>query len=527
MIRRRALLPWLLLTPLLLTACGASIERGSTLRYGLTLAPSGIDPHLNASSELTIPLGSVYDTLIFQDPASGAFVPGLATSWTISADGLVYTFELRDDVVFHDGTPFNAEAVRANLDFITNPDHHSQKALYLLGPLERVEVLDDFRVALHLKQPYAPLLDALSQVYLGMASPKALETWGPQDYGFHQVGSGPYVFVEYVPNDHLTLHANPEYAWAPSVYKHKTPAIETIEFRFYEDPPTRALALQSGEVDVIGEVPARDAARLTEGEGFVLHPIAIPGQPTQYLFNTRLAPTDDLRVRQALLHAVDRMAITRTVYGEQSPQADGPLSANTAGYAPSFASFTQDLDAAAALLDSAGWTRASAESLRMRDGQPLTLRIVAPNWGSNPEVAQLLAAAWRSLGAQVELEVAPGFGPLKEAQAAGNYHAIGVNFFGHDPDLLRAFYRSDGLYNWAGLADPELDALLDQGSAFIGTEAERSALYARVADRLADQAVLLPIRDYVNLVVARDSLDGLSFSSQGWNPFLIDLRLRP
>jgi peptide/nickel transport system substrate-binding protein len=525
--RRSRAAACLSLLSLLLAACGATIERGSVLRYGLTLAPSGIDPHLNASSELTIPLGSVYDTLIFQDPAGGAFVPGLARSWTISDDGLVYTFSLRDDVVFHDGTPFNAEAVRANLDYITDPDHHSQKALYLLGPLERVEVLDESTVALHLRQPYAPLLDALSQVYLGMASPKALDAWGPQDYGFHQVGTGPYTFVEYVPNDHLTLRANPAYAWAPSIYRNLRPAIETIEFRFYEDAATRALALESGEIDVIGEVPARDAARLVDGGGFTLRPVPIPGQPTQFLFNTRLTPTDDLRVRQALLLAVDRPAITLAVYGKESPPANGPVSATTAGYAPSFASFAYDPDAAAALLDEAGWTRDDPSALRLRDGQPLRLRIVSPTWGSNPEAAQLIAAAWRALGAQVDLDVAPGFGPLKEAQAAGAYHAIGVNFFGHDPDLLRAFYRSDGLYNWANLADPELDSLLDQGAAFVGTEAERDAVYDRIAGRLAEEAVLLPIRDYVNLVVARDTVDGLAFSSQGWNPFLVDLRLRP
>jgi len=526
-IRRLCLISGLLFVSMLQAACGPAIEPGSSLHYGLTLAPSGIDPHLNASSELTIPLGSVYDTLVFQDPSSGAFVPGLASSWTISADGKHYTFDLRRDVTFQDGTPFNAESVRANLEYITNPDHHSQKALFLLGPLDRVQVVDEYTVALHLRQPYAPLLDSLSQVYLGMASPTALETWGPQDYGFHQVGTGPYAFVEYVPNDHLTLRANPAYAWAPAIYQHKKPSIETIVFRFYEDPATRALALQSGEVDIIGEVPARDAVRLVEGGGYVLHPVPIPGQPTQYLLNTRRAPTNDLRVRQALLRSVDRLALTRTVFGDESPMADGPLSANTAGYFPAFAPFHQEIDAASALLDAAGWQRATSDSARMRNGQPLALRLVAPNWGSNPEVAELVAAAWRGLGAQVELEVAPGFGPLKEAQAAGDYNAIGVNFFGHDPDLLRAFYRSDGLYNWAGLADPELDGLLDQGAAFVGPDSERTALYARVAERLADQAVLLPIRDYVNLVVARGTLDGLSFSSQGWNPFLIDLRLRP
>jgi peptide/nickel transport system substrate-binding protein len=117
-------------------SCAKTEENELSIIYGLTLAPSGIDPHINASAELGIPLSSVYDTLVFQDPDNGAFIPGLAESWTISSDGLVYTFKLREDVKFHDGTAFNAKAVDANLQYILNPDHVSQKAIMMLGPIE-------------------------------------------------------------------------------------------------------------------------------------------------------------------------------------------------------------------------------------------------------------------------------------------------------------------------------------------------------------------------------------------------------
>ncbi len=148
----------------------ASPPRGQ-VRYGLTLAPSGIDPHVNASSELGIPLTSVYDTLVYLDPETNGFVPGLAERWEISDDGMEYTFFLRKGVTFHDGTPFNAEAVSFNFDRITSSDLKSQKALFMLGPYDQTEVVDESTVRILLKQPYAPLLDSLSQVYLGMASP--------------------------------------------------------------------------------------------------------------------------------------------------------------------------------------------------------------------------------------------------------------------------------------------------------------------------------------------------------------------
>lgn len=510
-----------------LAACSKSIRGDAPVVYGLTLAPSGIDPHLNASSELTIPLRSVYDTLIFQDPESGAFVPGLAERWEVSTDGLTYTFFLRRDVVFHDSTPFDAEAVRANLEYTLNPDNHSQKARFMLGPLDEIQVLDEYTIALHLQEPYAPLLDSLAQSYLGLASPKALEDWGPSDYQFHQVGTGPYRFVEYIPNDHLTLEANSDYEWGPSIYQHPKAEIQTIIFRFYEDPATRALALESGEVDVIGEIPQQDAARLTTEERFEVHAVPIPGQPLQYMFNTLRPPTDDLRVRRALVMAVDRPSVVSTIFGPYSPVSEGPLSSNTLGFTPDFPYPGFDRSQAGDLLDQAGWIDQDGDGLRSRAGEPLALTLVVPPWGSNSDVGQLVAAAWEAVGANVRLEVAPGFGPLKEAQSAGEYHAIGINFFGADPDLLRSFYASDGLYSWTGHKNEALDLLLERGAHEWLDSETRLGLYAKVFEHIRDECLLLPVRDYVNLVVSNRRVSNLRFSSQGWSPLLIDLSLEP
>ncbi len=517
----------LALAALLFSACSPAPSGGTSLAYGLTLAPTGIDPHINASSELGIPLSSVYDTLVFQDPETGQFVPGLAEKWSISPDGRTYTFALRRGVRFHDGTPFNAAAVAANFDYVLDPDHHSQKAILLLGPTDSVQVIDDYTVAVHLKAPFAPLLDSLSQVYLGMASPTALAKWGPSDYQFHQVGTGPYRFVEYVPNDHLTLAANPDYAWAPSVYRQPRAAIGTIIFRFYVDSATRALALENGQVDILGEIPPNDAQRLTQTDRFRLYPVAISGQPLEYFFNTRLAPTDDVRVRRALTLGVDRAAIVKTVFGSYSPVAQGPLAANSLGFTAKFAFPAYDQAAAEQLLDDAGFAKDPASGERHRNGTPLSLHIVAPDWGSNPEVAQLIQADWKSLGARVSLEIAAGFGQLKSAQQKGAYNAIGLNFFGTDPDLLRPFFASDGIYNWTGLKDPSIDSLLSLAAQSTLDPAARMDAYATLAQKVREEALLLPIRDYVDLVVANNRVQGLRFSAQGWFPFLIDLRLEP
>jgi peptide/nickel transport system substrate-binding protein len=508
----------LLAALVLIAACGRDPAL-ETLNYGLTLSPTGIDPHLNASVELGIPLSSVYDTLVYRDPESGAFVPGLASGWSISADQLTYTFTLRDDVTFHDGEPFDAESVKANIDYVLDPDHNSQKAAAMLGPLSEVRVLGPDEVAFVLERPFTPLLDSLSQVYLGMASPTALAAWGPGEYQFHQVGSGPYRFVEYLPDDHLTLERNPAYDWAPTIYRASEAEIETITFRFYEDPPTRALALESGAVDIIGELPPTDVGRLERKVEFAVQRVEIPGQPLQFLFNTQLPPTDDLRVREALVLAVDRNAIVGTVFGGYSPTAGGPLAGAIFDDVDQPALPGFDPERARSLLVEAGWGPGP-------DSRPLELKLVAPNWGSNPEVAQLVAAAWESIGAQVTLEVAAGFGPLTQARAEGDYHAIGMNSFGTDPDLLRAFFDSRGFFNWSGVQDPVLDDLLTQASAEPGFDA-RTELYSEVARLVSEQWLILPVRDYVNLVGHSQRVDGLRFSAQGWFPLLIELRLRP
>lgn len=509
----------------LMSACQPLADTRSTLKYGLTLAPSGIDPHLNASAELGIPLSSVYDTLVFLDPANGEFVPGLAERWEISSDGLMYTFYLRKNVRFHDGTPFNAQAVQDNINYTLDPENHSQKAAAMLGPLKQTEILGEYTISFMLDVPFAPLLDSLAQVYLGMASPTALDQWGTSEYQFHQVGTGPYRFVEYIPNDHITLERNPDYAWAPTIYDNAKASVERIVFFFYEDAASRALALERREVDVMGEIPPYEADRLASSADFSLSPIAIPGQPLQYFFNTSRSPTADLRVRQAMLLAVDKDSIVLTVFGGHSPISNNPLSQAGFGMISELPPSAYNPEEARKLLEEAGWILEGQEPYRKRDGEPLVIKFVAPPWGSNSEVAQLVKVGWENIGIDVKLTIAPGFGALKEIQSSGDYHAIGINFFGTDPDLLRSFYGSEGFYNWTGFSDAEIDQLLNEAAHTTLAPSHRADLYNQIVQAIADNALVLPIRDYVNLIIAHQRVEGLKFSAQGWFPNLIDVQL--
>ena len=517
--RRFLLLPVLLAG--LLASCGP--RPGGRIVYGLTLAPSGIDPHVNASSELGIPLTSVYDTLVYQDPETREFVPGLAERWEVSDDGLIYTFYLKEGVKFHDGTPFNAEAVRFNLERIVSPDLASQKARFMLGPYERTEVVDEYTVRIVLSEPFAPLLDSLSQVYLGMASPTAVEKWG-DEYQLHQVGTGPFVFVEYVPNDHLLLRRNPDYAWGPPVYQHKTAQLDEIEFRFFTDPATRSPALETGEADVMGEIPPQDAARLEESPDFRIEAVSLPGASLMMFMNTNRPPLDDIRVRQALLYGTDREAVVSTIFRNTSPVAYGPLAAVTLGYDPAVQQYyPYDPEKAAALLEEAGWTDSDGDGVRDRDGESLVLDMVLMGWGYMPEIGQLLAAQWAELGVAVESRVV-SYPEALEIGGSGDHHLIPFTLSGSDPDILRKFFHSQALFNWSLVEDAEMDEWLEE-AARSSDLASRIALYSRVQQRVMDQALVIPIRDYVNLNGVNNRVQGLRFDARGWFPWLIDVSL--
>jgi peptide/nickel transport system substrate-binding protein len=503
-------------------AAAGTPQSGGTLRYGLTLPVSGIDPHINANSELGIALSSVYDTLVAQ-AQDGTFHPDLAQSWIISSDGLTYTFKLRQDVTFQDGTPFNAAAVVRNLQRIANPATQSQKAVFMLGPFDHAEAVDNYTVKIVMKQPYAPLLDSLSQVYLGMASPTALDKWGDQ-YQFHQVGTGPFRMVSYQQGQSLVLERNPDYHWAPDIRQHQGPAyLDRIEFHFYADAATRLPALLSGQADVMGEIPAQDAAQLTSNPAYRLMPVAVPGQPVLFYLNTALPPLDDVHVRQALLYGADRAALVKAVFGPTSPVAFGPLAAVTRGADKSLAGmYPYDPQKAAGLLASAGWTR-GADGILAKNGQRLVLKGVLQSWGDLSKIGAILQAQWKTLGIDLQLETM-SYPAALEAGRKGTYHLYPSVNSGTDPDLLRPYFISSdiGGVNWSRVNDPQLDAWFKQ-AAELTDWSQRLPLYTKIQQTIMQQAWVLPIRDQVNLNASSTRVQGLTYDVQGWWPVLYDV----
>jgi peptide/nickel transport system substrate-binding protein len=407
-----------------------------------------------------------------------------------------------------------------------NPATKSQRALALLGPYDHYKVVDAKTIQIVLKSPYTPLLDGLAQINTAIASPQALQKYDLTQYQYHQVGTGPFIMVDYVPGDHFTVRRNPNYTWGPKFYLPTVPqSVDEIDFKFFADPATRAAALESGAANIIGELSPTDAILFTGNSQLRLYPQAIPGESLQFLFNTTFAPTDKVDFRRTLLTATNRTGLVDSLFQQFSPTAYGPLSANMPFFEPKVNSL-YPFDATAAQVDfrKLGYGIDSTSNMLTLGGNRLHLIMVVPAWGFAPEVAALLQRQWHDQGIELEIKEVPNLAGLDDIVKSGKYNLIAYEDFGLDPDLLSTIFRSDGLNNWSHYANADMDNWLITGRQASDT-ATRQNMYTAVEVNAMDQALTLPIRDYVNLNGASAAINGLAFDAYGWYPLLPNLTI--
>jgi peptide/nickel transport system substrate-binding protein len=506
------------------TPAPTPLPTGGELIVGCSLEPETIDPHVQDRGARCGILRAIYDTLLAKSP-EGELLPWLATSWEVSEDGLHYTFELRDDVKFHDDTPFNAEAVCFNFDRIVDPATESRSTVRFLGPYDSCEVVDEFTAQVNLKEPFGPFLEGLAISEVGMVSPTAVETYGDQ-YEMNQVGTGPFRWAEHVLNDHLTLERNADYNWAPEFYENQAaPYVDQLTFRFIPEPATREGALEIGEVGLIDDVPPRDAARLGTNHDLVLYNIDIPSRARHYPINVSKPPTDELAVRQAMNMAVDRTSVVSTLYVSMWPEAYnlfGPalLFYDQAVQDKYAAKYAYDPEAAGALLDEAGWVM-GADGIRYKNGQPLKVILIA---ASMKEVHELVQAQLREVGIDMEVGI---YGVLEFFEKCGNGEANVCWLGGRTtPDSgleINNYLQSGGQYDWTKHQDAHLNELLDLGVSTTDPQ-ERQEIYSEIQDILMDEALILPVFWPRELLVAGAQVEGLQFELQGL-PVFNDVRL--
>ena len=252
--------------------------------------------------------------LTITPPPELTIVPELAKSWDVLDDGRTYVFHLEEGVKFHDGTAFDAAAAKWNIDRILDPEVHSWVRTYY-EDITQVEVVDTYTLRIRLQEPSGALPIALGGYFGGipMASPKAFATYG-KDWLYYPVGTGPYMFKEWVPGKHVLLERNPHY------WKKGLPYIDTLEFRVMKDPLTASTALRAGEIDFMTRVPMQQVPLLEKMPGIKV--ITGPeAAPTIALLNMRVKPFDDVRARRAVGgYGINRVEIAKVAFqGRATP----------------------------------------------------------------------------------------------------------------------------------------------------------------------------------------------------------------
>ncbi len=514
-----------------MTSCAAQAEAvpcardAGCLSYSVRADIPILDPHRADAPEAGMIFRQIYDTLVYRGADRHDFIPGLATDWDVSADGLAYTFRLRRDVRFHSGDAFDAEAVAKTIDRIFDPNLPGSRARTLLGPLSQYEVLDEYGIRLYLFAPYEAFLDAWAQPYLGIANPRAVGQYNHLRYQFHQDGTGPFRLTDYLPGERVRLERNHDYNVLPAIYQRaRDGEFERVEFSFALDSGLDTLALLAEQFDVIDDIAPIDAQTLSGNSRVRILPNAIPGQAMQFLFNTNRAHLNDQAVRRALLLATNRIAISNLVYMSFSAPAWAPLSAST-GYAnTSFVNqFAYDQAEAQRLLAAAGYRDLDQDGILERQGASLSLRVLAPPWERLPEVAEFLRREWRAIGVVLEIEPVPGRARLEALAMTGEYDLIPILNYGIDPNLLSHVFLDSAVYRAAHAPDPRLTDLLlaarqERDSAL------RRTLYYEAQAVLMNDTLVLPIRENVRLTVARADVQGMRFDAYGFYPLLYNAR---
>lgn len=439
--------------------------------------------------------------------------PGLATAWRVSADGLHWTFDLRPGVVFHDGTPLDAAAVVFSLERVIarqHPYYLGDEARYwraLLAEVRRVTAVTPAQVQIDVGHPYAPLLGTLAT--FPIVSPAAVRHWGDA-FRLHPVGTGPFLLEGWNQGEQVAVRRFEHY-WG------ERPRLERIVFRVVVDPRQRLVDLQSGSVDLAATI-------MPDEQSFVeLHPdlmlVSKPSNDVSYLaFNTQHPPFDDVRVRRALSHAINKEPIVQLAFQGHAVIADSPLAPGQWAYHKPSARYDYDLALANRMLDELVAARVFDRNRVYKLYAPLTPR----TYLTQPErVARYLQAALARVGVKTELVLQPIRAHFASV-SRGDHDLVLSGWISDtgDPDnVLFAMLHSDNAVpgsaeNLAFYRNADVDRLLVQAQAVLD-EPSRARFYAQAQERIAEDAPWVPIAHSELVIACRAELDGVILSPLG------------
>jgi peptide/nickel transport system substrate-binding protein len=503
------------------SAGGGTRVEGGTIVYGHVQEPPCLYGGWVQQAYLS---RQFLDSLVSQTEG-GKIVPWLATSWKTSDDQLTWTFTLKEGVKFTDGTPLDAEAVKANFEYWLKEGGNGTVAAYLADYYESGKAVDATTFELKLTKPYSPLLSALSQGYFGIQSPTALKR-GAEANCEAPVGTGPFTVGEWKRGDSVTFLKNPDYNSAPENARHQGPAyVDKIVWKFMADPVARFGSLTTGESDVIYDIPTTQWAAAKAQ--FQVQQYITPGRPVALALNTAKGVFTDVRVRKAFAHAADRENAVKSAFNGAIPfEGNGAVSQSTPGYNPDVADdYPFDQARAKALLEEAGWTEVNAEGYRVKDGRELAVKLVYPAGSiitsEGATLLQNIQQQVKEVGFKVTLV------PATQAEVfAGKYSgrdaydAYPSYWTSPTSGILHITFRQDlpdrpTPWNQQFHNDPELEKLIVKANSTTDP-AEQNRLYGEAQQMISDQAPSIGLyTQTTSLAVAPDLKDVWIEDSQG------------
>jgi len=470
--------------------------------------PVALDPQL----ETTAPGSWVYTQIL--EPLVSVnqdmeVVPRLATSWEF-IDATRLRFTLREGVTFHDGTPFNADAVKYTWDRATNNDPPGRWRS-LASAVEGVEVVDEYTVDMVAKAEFGPLLLTAAMPFTGIVSPAAVEALGSDAFTRAPVGTGPFKFVEWRANDRIILEANDDY-WRGR------PALDQVIFRTVPEEGARMLSLRTGEADMVLLPTPSDLPELEANPDFIVE--GAPGVGIFYLaFNLERPNVADVRVRQAVAHAIDRELIVDAILEGGGVLAKSVIGEPVFGFKDMqlLERYPYDPERAVELLEEAGYTRGSDGFMRDADGNVLTLDALPSNGRSlkDREIAETLQEFLRQVGITMNLdffEWATTFTLMRGETL--DYDLNSFTWFTTTADADYTMYSNyvstelpPSSWNRWRYANADVDEWLKAARASLDP-AERAELYGKVQDQLAVDLPAIPLYGSYEVAVLSADVTG-------------------
>lgn len=440
----------------------------------------------------------IYESLLDFEKDSFEVKPGLAHDWEVSDDGLTYTFYLEEGVTFHDGTDFNADAVKTNFERWSDPDHEFAFAdegyvysMYgtMFGGykgddghiIDEINVVNDHEIEFVLKQPLGFFLQNMAMSYFAITSPAALEEHGPA-INENPVGTGPFKFVSWSKDDSIILEKFEDYR------KEGQPKLDQVIFQVIPDNAARLIALRSGEIDIMDGLNPDDAMTVEQEDGLVLHTRA--ANNFGYLgLNTQKEPLDDPLVRKAINHAVDRNAIAEALYAGYAQPAVNPVPPGYLGYNDELELYEHNPEKAMELLAEAGYS----------DGLDIelwTMPVARPYMPDPETVSEIIQNDLAEIGVNATI-VREEWAPYLEKTLTGEQQLFMLGWSGTngDPDyfLSSLLHGSNvGSSNRSFYQNDEVDELLDQAKRAVDQD-ERADLYKQAQEIIYEDSPMVPL----------------------------------